>query len=170
MSRKKLLRDKKTFGGRFEQARIKKGLDIKDLAKIMGCSPSHITGIELNNKRPSEYFLNDLEQKTGIRKDFLQTGEGQSIKEKYCNQKEEEQHLGLEEVDSLLAHPDLGPIIEKLGESIVEAIKVFASELDKTGSRLDAIESMVRECREWRKDHKEAHKDIFPTKPAKHAG
>jgi transcriptional regulator with XRE-family HTH domain len=88
MSRKKLPREKNTLGGRFAYAREQKGYDIKKLAVLMGCSPSHITGIELNKKSPSEYFLNDLEQKTYISKLFIKTGQGEPYIKKEVDTKQ----------------------------------------------------------------------------------
>jgi len=81
MSRKKLPRAEKSLGGRLSKAREEKNFTIKQLAEVLGCSSSYLSGIERGTKTPSEHFLEILEYKARIVKHWLLTGEGPMKKE-----------------------------------------------------------------------------------------
>jgi transcriptional regulator with XRE-family HTH domain len=90
MSRKKNPRNINSVGGRLSWAREKKGYNIPMLSEIIRYAGGYLSNVELNKRTPSERFLDTLEEKTGISRAWLLTGEGEMFKaEKYSPQEKE---------------------------------------------------------------------------------
>jgi transcriptional regulator with XRE-family HTH domain len=75
-----------------------------------------------------------------------------------------------EYTDSHLAQPDLSSVIENLGKSLIDTVKVFSARLDEVGSRIDELESAVKQCRDiWLRSNKKSKK-ADPYQAAEAAG
>lgn len=50
------------FGHHLRKCREKKRIGLRDLAKLAGCSPTHLSDIELGKRTPSPELLKKLER------------------------------------------------------------------------------------------------------------
>lgn len=71
MSHKKEIDYLKSVGKRVKQARLIKGIAVKDLAKMMGYSPSKIYNIERGNYSPSVKNIKDIAAFLDVSPSFL---------------------------------------------------------------------------------------------------
>lgn len=67
--------DETTVGGRVRQARVKKGLKQKELAKILQITSSYLGMIELNKRLPAKQVLRQIAENTDVTYDWLLKGE-----------------------------------------------------------------------------------------------
>ena len=101
-----------SIGERIKSYRVRKGIKLRDFAKLIGISQGGLSDIENDKTKPGANTLVSIVQKTDINPGWLLTGEGDMFIKPVCQETE----ISSEVLEALKSNPTIEKIVRMLGK------------------------------------------------------
>ena len=101
-----------SIGERIKSYRVRKGIKLRDFAKLIGISQGGLSDIENDKTKPGANTLVSIVQKTDINPGWLLTGEGDMFIKPICRETE----ISYEVLEALKSNPTIEKIVMMLGK------------------------------------------------------